>query len=418
MAHFFEIHRNEELKGNLVPVGSLWPEVAGKLNITIKQAAEYVEKICVRHLIILYIENEYSGLWEPICEYTEEEDQKLAAQQKTKERLLMMWQICENNGWSDESITGMDGVRITHNEINEIWDQVEKICNPNPVHWKDKKPTVHHREKAASESVEPSKAETNSIDQNKRYKWRELAKPVPRARLIPVTDVIQAVSDLTDGAASIPEICDALYNRYGPEAMMLYRGIGEGLAEAIDGLEGDEYSGFNQRSDLESEFGNSLYWKNPGVKLHICGEEYDHYEVLMVKDDGLTLAQKLWEFFVPNRSFDFDRYQSLTNTKSAVTPMANAPGPLPNQSQNTGIDLPATATRWPWGNHHTELLGHLDAAARQFWTGYDPADAKRTAPKVEAVKEWLKAERKVTDNMAGAIATMLRPDGLPTGPRK
>lgn len=76
------------------------------------------------------------------------------------------------------------------------------------------------------------------------------------------------------------------------------------------------------------------------------------------------------------------------------------------------------AGRWPWGNHHTELLGHLDAAARRYWgAGYDPADTG-TASTNATVSEWLQTERKVSRTMADAIASMLRPDGLPTGPRK
>ena len=83
----------------------------------------------------------------------------------------------------------------------------------------------------------------------------------------------------------------------------------------------------------------------------------------------------------------------------------------PDAAQNT-------PGRWPWGNHHTELLGHLEAAAREFWVNYNADSAKATAPKNDTVVKWLKTEHKVSDAMAKAIATMLRPDGLPTGPRK
>lgn len=72
---------------------------------------------------------------------------------------------------------------------------------------------------------------------------------------------------------------------------------------------------------------------------------------------------------------------------------------------------------WPWGGHHTELLGHLEAAARKFWVNYDPADAT-TAPVNRDVSEWLVNDRRVSQKMAESIASMLRPDGLPTGPRK
>lgn len=84
----------------------------------------------------------------------------------------------------------------------------------------------------------------------------------------------------------------------------------------------------------------------------------------------------------------------------------------------TGPASPTTpAGRWPWGSHHTKALGHLEAAAQRFWVNYDPSDYT-TAPRNADVSEWLAKERGVTPNMASAIASILRPDDLPTGPRK
>jgi hypothetical protein len=76
------------------------------------------------------------------------------------------------------------------------------------------------------------------------------------------------------------------------------------------------------------------------------------------------------------------------------------------------------ASRWPWGNHHTKLLGHLDAAARMFWSEYDPAKPKTTAPKNAVVVSWLVDECGVSETMAGAMASLLRADHLKVGPRK
>ena len=73
--------------------------------------------------------------------------------------------------------------------------------------------------------------------------------------------------------------------------------------------------------------------------------------------------------------------------------------------------------RWPWGNHHTEALGHFEAAAKKLWTLYDPSDFS-TAPTNDMVAEWLQSERGVSRERARAITSMLRPDGLPTGPRR
>ena len=77
----------------------------------------------------------------------------------------------------------------------------------------------------------------------------------------------------------------------------------------------------------------------------------------------------------------------------------------------------ANTRRWPWGDHHTESLGHLEAAANRFWVNYDPTDTS-TAETNERVSRWLQTEHQVSKNKADAIASMLRPDGLPTGPRK
>lgn len=71
---------------------------------------------------------------------------------------------------------------------------------------------------------------------------------------------------------------------------------------------------------------------------------------------------------------------------------------------------------WPWGHYETALLRHLAAAAAKFWKLYDPADPS-TAPTNEQVARWL-VGRQVTPTKAQAIASILRADGLPTGPRK
>lgn len=78
--------------------------------------------------------------------------------------------------------------------------------------------------------------------------------------------------------------------------------------------------------------------------------------------------------------------------------------------------LQAGGAGWPWGNHETELLRKLAAAASQFWSLYDPAD-KTTAPTNQQVSEWLQKQG-VSKPTADVMATILRADGLPTGRRK
>ena len=88
---------------------------------------------------------------------------------------------------------------------------------------------------------------------------------------------------------------------------------------------------------------------------------------------------------------------------------------LPETKEDTPMN--GNEPRWPWGSHHTAYLGHLEAAARKWWNLYDPSDPT-TAPTNEIVSDWLQSERKLSKEKAKAIASMLRPDGLPTGPRK
>ena len=98
-------------------------------------------------------------------------------------------------------------------------------------------------------------------------------------------------------------------------------------------------------------------------------------------------------------------------TNGVATPAA------PPASANKGKTPSADQSNpWPWGSHHTESLGHLEAAAQRFWVRYDPLDAT-TAPTNAEVSQWLQETRKVSQTKAHAIASMLRPDDLPTGPR-
>jgi hypothetical protein len=71
---------------------------------------------------------------------------------------------------------------------------------------------------------------------------------------------------------------------------------------------------------------------------------------------------------------------------------------------------------WPWGPHETDLLRKLAAAASKFWMRYDPADAT-TAPTNDQVASWLE-KKGLSKNIAAAMATILRADGIAPGPRK
>lgn len=71
---------------------------------------------------------------------------------------------------------------------------------------------------------------------------------------------------------------------------------------------------------------------------------------------------------------------------------------------------------WPWGVHETELLRHLAAAGREWWSTYDSSDPT-TAPKNDEVSQWL-VGRGVAKRTAEIMAQLLRADGLAPGPRR
>lgn len=74
------------------------------------------------------------------------------------------------------------------------------------------------------------------------------------------------------------------------------------------------------------------------------------------------------------------------------------------------------SNKWPWGDYETEHLKHLAAAANKFWKNFDPTD-NTTAPTNETVQNFLK-DKGVSQKIAESMATILRADKLPPGPRK
>lgn len=84
---------------------------------------------------------------------------------------------------------------------------------------------------------------------------------------------------------------------------------------------------------------------------------------------------------------------------------------------NALLQETSLATHWPWGNHHTKALGHMEAAAKHWWVNHDPRDSG-TAPRNQDVIDWLINERGATEALAKSIASILRLDGLPSGPRR
>ncbi len=81
----------------------------------------------------------------------------------------------------------------------------------------------------------------------------------------------------------------------------------------------------------------------------------------------------------------------------------------------TPAELDPSHMVWPWGRHTTKDLALLARAADKFWKHYDPGDTT-TAPTNEAVIEWL-VQNDMARRKAEVVASLLRADGVPTGPR-
>ena len=105
-------------------------------------------------------------------------------------------------------------------------------------------------------------------------------------------------------------------------------------------------------------------------------------------------------------------YLLLVQDGIVLEPDFVLPEPLPKEQSETV----AHPSSWPWGTYTTKRLESLKAAAQQFWASYDPTDMGR-APTNEVVTKWLMKERGESRSIAENMATILRPDGLKTGPR-
>lgn len=75
-------------------------------------------------------------------------------------------------------------------------------------------------------------------------------------------------------------------------------------------------------------------------------------------------------------------------------------------------EMPSSNHVWPWGKYETKLLATLALAVDQFWKDFEPGNPN--SPKKWEVVDWLMTHGVPSENIAKAIATIIRPDGLPT----
>lgn len=114
--------------------------------------------------------------------------------------------------------------------------------------------------------------------------------------------------------------------------------------------------------------------------------------------------------------FSFDNLRFSAEDIAAIKAGSSSTGDVGSGELSTQ-ESPGVVAKWPWGAHETQALRYLDAAAKQWWQRYDPADPT-TAHTNEEVVGWLIKEHGVSDRLAKSIASILRADGLPSGPRR
>ncbi len=152
--------------------------------------------------------------------------------------------------------------------------------------------------------------------------------------------------------------------------------------------------------------------------------DFPQWKCLKINTERIFDAIEFKEIPIGRRGKPVDNGEQVTPNKQTVRHtdlkkwmLENNIEPKPSFLFGGDVEINSADKRWPWGNHHTDILGHVEAAAKRFWVNYDPTDAT-TAPTNKDVSEWLITERKVSQKMAESIASILRPDGLATGPRK
>lgn len=144
--------------------------------------------------------------------------------------------------------------------------------------------------------------------------------------------------------------------------------------------------------------------------VYQSGEYYERVQAYTFDEIGAK-DDYVYQRFGFNRAAIFEHLKQHGLNLEAGVAIQPPPEPITADTQAS------EPKRWPWGSHNTDSLSHLEAAARRWWVNYDPDDTT-TMPTNKAVSEWLQKERGATENIANSIASILRLDGLPTGPRK
>jgi hypothetical protein len=132
---------------------------------------------------------------------------------------------------------------------------------------------------------------------------------------------------------------------------------------------------------------------DPPENLSLTGRElghvFRHFELFGLLEDARITDDGEWEVdHIAHSPMEwvecFSELQPLDDMLLlAIHDLAEERGQSVTVNAENG-----TKNRWPWGEHTTDLLGHLAAAGERFWANYDPSD-NGTAPTNDMVEKWL-----------------------------
>lgn len=174
-------------------------------------------------------------------------------------------------------------------------------------------------------------------------------------------------------------------------------------------------------------------WEAAALSLNIAPEKvrFAHRRVGRVGPPPVFFESREFDdrLFVVIRNFGADSWLTPTSVRDSLKSTVSLPLfatwaaklklDIPEEFLKLAEkvdDVPNEHGSWPWGDHDTYLLQQLAAAAREHWAGYDP-NRPKSAPKNATVIKWLE-ERGVSKRTAQVMASILRHDKLPPGPRK
>jgi hypothetical protein len=192
------------------------------------------------------------------------------------------------------------------------------------------------------------------------------------------------------------------------------------LVEASWVLSGYERDDYRWRDDLlEADIERMTHVSRSelalleGVKQKKCRKRMRPSEwITFAHERGIDIPSALEKFFPDRRSvFQLreDLERELLNSRAEIAALQKA-------QQDAAETQKPSVSRWPWGDYETELLRKLADAAEAGWQRYDATDPT-TAPTNKQVSDRLIAQG-VASRTAEVMATILRADGLHTGPRK